>query len=180
MVVLETKRLIVRRLTVDDAPFILELLNEPAFLRFIGDRGVRSEADAVKYITDVPLASYAKHGFGMFRVELKETGEVLGLCGLLQRDSLDAVDIGFAFLQRYWGKGYAYESASAMMDYARKVVGLTRLVAITAPDNESSRRVLEKIGLRFDRMIDLPEYDEPSRLFTWGTAEPPQVSNPAQ
>jgi RimJ/RimL family protein N-acetyltransferase len=165
---LETERLILRRLTAADAEFVMELVNEPAFIRNIGDKGVRNLQDAVGYITSGPIASYAQHGFGLYRVELKDSGVLVGMCGLLKRDTLEHPDIGFAFLKRHWGQGYAYESASAVMRYAREVLGLPRIVAITAPDNEGSRRVLEKIGMRLEKMIDVPGYDQPSRFFTPG------------
>lgn len=166
MRVLETGRLCLRHLTGDDAEFILEVLNEPAFLQNIGDRGVRSEADAVVYIRNGPVTSYEKHGFGLYLVELKATRVPIGICGLLKRDFLDDADIGFAFLRRFWSQGYALESASAVMDYARNVLGLPRILALTAPDNHASIRLLRKIGLRFDRTIGMPGAKEPSRLFT--------------
>jgi [ribosomal protein S5]-alanine N-acetyltransferase len=163
--VLETERLILRRLTVDDAEFILELLNEPAFIRNIGDRGVRNADDARLYILNGPMASYARFGFGLFAVELKEIGEPVGICGLLKRDSLEDVDIGFAFLARFRAKGFATESAAAVMEYGRSTLGLQRIVAITSPDNEGSIRVLGKIGLRFEKMIRMPGSTDDTRLF---------------
>jgi [ribosomal protein S5]-alanine N-acetyltransferase len=163
--ILETERLILRRLTIDDADFILELLNEPAFIRNIGDRGVRNTDDAQLYILSGPVASYGKYGFGLFGVERKESGEPIGICGLLKRDSLDDVDIGFAFLERFRGKGFATESAAAVMEYGRSTLRIPRIVAITSPDNEESIRVLSKIGLRFDKMIRMPNSTEDSRLF---------------
>ena len=165
MTVLETERLIVRRLTIDDAEFVLGLLNEPSFLRFIGDKGVRNIADAVQYIQNGPVASYERFGFGQFLVELKESGTPIGMCGLLKRDSLPDVDIGFAFLPQFWSRGYAYEAAAAMMTYGREVLGLRRIVAITNPDNEASGRLLEKIGLRFERLMKLAEDQSEVRLF---------------
>jgi [ribosomal protein S5]-alanine N-acetyltransferase len=164
--VIETERLLLCRLTAADAAFVMELVNEPAFIKNIGDKGVRNLQDAVGYITNGPIASYAQHGFGLYRVELKDSGVLVGMCGLLKRDTLEHPDIGFAFLKRHWGQGYAYESASAVMRYGREVLRLPRIVAITAPDNEGSRRVLEKIGLRFEKMINVPGYDTPSRFFT--------------
>jgi [ribosomal protein S5]-alanine N-acetyltransferase len=165
MKILETGRLILRRLVVEDAEFILELLNEPAFIRNIGDKGVRTADDARLYILSGPIASYAENGFGLYRVEIKATSEPIGICGLLKRDSLDDIDIGFAFLEQFWGKGFAYESAAAVMEYARATLGIQRIVAITSPDNEGSIRVLAKIGLRFDRMIRMPGSEEDTRLF---------------
>jgi len=163
--VLETERLILRRLAIGDDEFILELLNEPSFMRNIGDRGVRTSADARRYISDGPVASYERFGFGLYLVELKKTQSSIGICGLLKRESLPDVDIGFAFLPRYWSRGYASESAAAVMTYAREVLGLKRVVAITDPDNEGSIRVLQRLGLKFDRMIKLSEDDIELKLF---------------
>jgi ribosomal-protein-alanine N-acetyltransferase len=163
--VLETERLRLRWLTPDDAKFILELLNEPAFIQNIADRGVRTLDDAVRYIENGPGASYREHGFGLYGVELKDTRVPIGMCGLLKRESLPDVDIGYAFLQRYWSKGYAVEAASAVMDYGRSVLKIPRIVAITAPDNTPSMRVLEKIGLRYEKIVNLPDAGGESRLF---------------
>lgn len=165
MTILETARLVVRKITIDDAEFILQLLNEPSFLRFIGDKGVRNIADAIQYIQSGPLASYERFGFGQYLVELKESGVPIGMCGLLKRDSLPDVDIGFAFLPSFWSQGYAFETASAVMDYGRSTLGLRRIVAITSPDNAASGRLLEKIGLRFERLIKLADDQAEVRLF---------------
>jgi RimJ/RimL family protein N-acetyltransferase len=165
MRVIETERLLLRRLSVADAEFIRELLNEPAFIQNIGDRGVRTIADARLYIENGPMASYERFGFGLYAVELKETGIPIGMCGLLKRDSLDDVDIGYSFLQRFWAKGYASESASAVMDYGRNVLGIKRIVAITAPDNTGSIRVLEKLGLHYEKMVTLSGIEGESKLF---------------
>jgi RimJ/RimL family protein N-acetyltransferase len=163
--ILETKRLILRQMNVDDDEFIFELVNEPAFIRNIGDKGVRTIEDARDYILTGPVASYAKFGFGLYAVELAEMGAPIGICGLLKRDSLEDVDIGFAFLEKFWGKGFAYESAAAVMGYGRGALGIKRIVAITSPDNEGSIRVLSKLGLRFEKMIRMPGSDEDTRLF---------------
>jgi RimJ/RimL family protein N-acetyltransferase len=155
--VIETERLQLRKLTAADAAFMLELLNEPSFLRFIGDRGVRNLDDARRYILQGPVASYEQHGYGLWLVELQATHVSIGLCGLVRREALPDADIGYAFLPRYWAQGYAYESAAAVLRYARNVLGLKRLLAITNQDNVSSIRVLAKIGLKFDRLIRLAE-----------------------
>jgi RimJ/RimL family protein N-acetyltransferase len=155
--VLETKRLTLRRLSPADAEFILELLNDEAFLRFVGDKAVRSADDARQYILDGPVASYDRHGFGLWLVELKDSGLPVGMCGLLKRDSLPDVDIGFAFLPAYRSQGYAFEAAAAVLSYGRREFGLKRIVAITNPDNAGSIRVLNKIGMRFERMISVSE-----------------------
>jgi RimJ/RimL family protein N-acetyltransferase len=149
----------------DDAEFILRLLNEPSWLRFIGDRGVRTLQDARDYILTGPVEMYARLGFGLYLVELKEGGSPIGICGLIKRDFLDDVDIGFAFLPEYWGQGYAYESASAVMAYGQRVLGLKRIVAITASDNHSSARLLEKLGLRFEGLVRYPDDGLNIRLF---------------
>lgn len=163
--VLETDRLIVRRLSPGDAEFILRLLNEPSWLRFIGDRGVRTLAEARAYILKGPVEMYSRLGFGLYLVELKEEGSPIGICGLIKRDSLEDVDIGFAFLPEYWGRGYAYEAASAVMAYGANVLGLRRIVAITSVDNDSSARLLEKLGLRFEGMLKLSGDSAEVRLF---------------
>ena len=165
MTVLETERLVLRKLHADDAEFIVGLLNQPSFLRYIGDKEVRNNEDAVRYIETGPIASYERFGFGLYLVELKETGVPIGMCGLLKRDSLPDVDIGFAFLPDYWSRGYAFESAAAVMDYGRETLRLRRIVAITSPDNDASIKLLEKIGLRFERMIKLAEDQPEVRLF---------------
>lgn len=165
MTILETERLVIRKLSADDAEFIVELLNQPSFLRYIGDKGVRNNVDAVQYIQTGPLASYERFGFGLYLVELKETGVPIGICGLLKRDSLPDVDVGFAFLPAYWSQGYALESAAAVMNYGKEVLGLRRIVAITSPDNDASIRLLEKLGLRFEGMIKLSSDQSEVRLF---------------
>ncbi len=166
MTVIETERLVLRHMNAADSDFILELLNEPAFIRNIGDRGIRTAADAGLYIFNGPMASYEKFGFGLYLVELKESHEPVGICGLLRRDFLEDADIGFAFLQRFWLKGYAYESASGVMEYGRSKLGLKRIAAVTAPHNQGSMRVLEKIGFRFDKMVSVPGVEEARKLFT--------------
>jgi ribosomal-protein-alanine N-acetyltransferase len=163
--VLETDRLILRRLEVEDAEFILRLVNEPSFIRFIGDKGVRNLDDARQYILNGPVDSYQRNGFGLYLVELKETGVPIGMSGLVKRPALDDADIGFAFLPEYWSKGYAVESAAAVLVHARDVLRLGRILAITSPDNERSAKLLGKIGLKFERMIKLSEDGPEIRLF---------------
>lgn len=168
MKVLETDRLILRRLSPEDAGFILRLLNEPSWLRFIGDKGVRTVEDARNYILNGPVEMYSRLGFGLYLVELKGEGLPVGICGLIKRDSLEDVDIGFAFLPKYWGRGYAHEAASAVMEYGGSVLGLNRIVAVTSVDNDSSAKLLEKLGLRFEGMVRLSNDSEEVKLF--GTA----------
>jgi RimJ/RimL family protein N-acetyltransferase len=165
MVVFETDRLVLRRLTAEDAPFILRLLNEPSFLQHVGDRGVRTVADAKQYILSGPMASYDRHGFGLFLVELKESGAPIGICGLLKRDALDDVDLGFAFVPESWFKGYAFESASATLDYARDTQHLRRVVAITSQENVASIGLLVKLGFYFERMVLMPGDRSEVKLF---------------
>ena len=165
MNILETERLVLRRLSPDDADFILELLNQPSFLRFIGDKGVRTTEDAVRYIQTGPIASYERFGFGLYLVELKETAVPIGMCGLLKRDTLPDADVGFAFLPAYWSQGYAFEAASGVMRYGRDVLGLGRIVAITSLDNDASIRLLEKLGLKFEGLIKPSEELGEVRLF---------------
>jgi ribosomal-protein-alanine N-acetyltransferase len=163
--VIETERLNLRRLSIDDAGFILELLNEPSFIKNIGDKGVRTIADARQYVLNGPVASYQTNGFGLYLVELKESGQAIGICGLVKRDSLADVDIGFAFLPDFWSRGYALESALAVKAYGLDVLKLKRIVAITNPDNEGSIRVLQKIGLKYERMVRLSEDGPAVKLY---------------
>lgn len=166
MIILETERLLLRRLHDEDAEFMLELLNDPAFIQNIGDRKIRSVDGAKGYIQNGPVASYAKHGFGLYLVQLKETSESIGMCGLIKRDQLKDVDIGYAFLPKYWSKGYAIESARAVKEYARDTIGLKRIVAIVDPRNAGSIRVLEKLGMSFEKMVKLAADDIDLKLFS--------------
>lgn len=165
MNVIETERLVLCKLSADDAPFILTLLNDPSFLRFIGDKGVRTLDDAREYIRKGPADSYERRGFGLYLTKLKQGGEPIGICGLVKRDALEDVDVGFAFLPRFWAQGYAFESAAAVLKYGREVIGLHRIVAITDPGNESSIRLLERLGLRFERMVQLADNLGENKLF---------------
>jgi RimJ/RimL family protein N-acetyltransferase len=165
MQVLKTDRLILRRLSERDAEFILGLLNEPSFLRYIGDKGVRTLDDARDYLLNGPLESYIRYGFGLYLVETKEPQISIGICGLIKREALPDVDVGFAFLPEFWNKGYAFESASAVLAYAKTVLKFDRIVAITDIDNVVSGRVLQKLGMRFDRMIKLSETSAEIKLF---------------
>jgi len=167
MYVLETERLLLRHLTLDDAQFTFRLVNDPSWLRFIGDRGVRSVDDARDYLRKGALASYAQHGFGLYLTELKDGAQPIGICGLVKRDTLPDVDVGFALLPPFAGRGYAAEAALAVMSHARERVGLRRVVAITKPDNRSSIRVLEKIGLAFERLIRPVADGDELALYAW-------------
>jgi [ribosomal protein S5]-alanine N-acetyltransferase len=166
MQVLETARLRLRRLSGADAPFMLQLLNDPSFIRNIGDRGVRDVEGARGYLMAGAIASHEKHGYGLDLVELKSSGEAAGICGLVRRDYLGDPDIGFAFLPQFTGLGYAVESAAAAPARARGALALPRVLAIVSPGNERSIRVLTKIGLRYERMITPPGEGQAILLFT--------------
>lgn len=163
--VIETERLRLRWLAPEDAAFILVLVNDPAWLRYIGDKGVRNLDDARAYIQNGPMAMYARVGFGLFLVELKHDTKPIGLCGLIKRETLEDVDLGFAYLPAYRGSGYGREAARATLEYGRKVAALHRIVAITSLDNEGSARLLEAVGMRFERLYDIPGEDRQVRLF---------------
>jgi len=165
MLILETDRLRLRELSLEDAPFILELVNEPSWLRFIGDRGVRDLDSARAYLQNGPMAMYARHGFGLYKVELKEDGTPMGMCGLLKRESLPEVDIGFAFFPRFWGQGYARDAALAVLSHGRTKSGLKRVLAIVDPDNHNSIKLLEKLGFGFQRRVRMPGAAADIRLF---------------
>jgi RimJ/RimL family protein N-acetyltransferase len=154
MLVLETERLVLRPFTTDDAPFILTLLNEPSFLRYIGDKKVRTLEDARQYLLNGPIASYERNGFGLCLVELKDSQTAIGMCGLLKREELPDPDIGFAFLPDFWNKGFAFEAAAAVMNDARARLKLNRILAIVNPDNYASIKFLERLGLKFAGLRD--------------------------
>jgi ribosomal-protein-alanine N-acetyltransferase len=162
--VIQTQRLVLRQLELNDADFILELLNEAAFLQFIGDKGVRTLHDARDYLLKGPMDSYQRHGFGLYAACLRDATRI-GICGLVKRDGLSDVDVGFAFLSRHGSRGYAVESAAAILQHARRVLGLQRVVAITSPENVGSIAVLEKIGLKFERMVGLADLGPELKLF---------------
>src|SRR6266404_1837525 len=163
--IIETDRLRLRRLSVDDVEFILRLLNEPSFIHNIGDRGVRTVDDARGYIVKGPITSYEKFGFGLWMVETKSPATPIGICGLLKRDVLEDVDIGYALLPEFWSQGYALESASAVTSYASESLGLKRVVAVVNADNQSSIRLLEKMGFKYERMVRLSEGAAEIKLF---------------
>ena len=168
MIIAETDRLQIKPLTITDAPFILVLTNSPGWLEFIGDRGIRNSTDAENYITKGPAASYVKYGHGLYMVVLKETGSSIGICGLLQRDTLADKDIGFSFLPEYTGKGYALEAAAAIVQDARERLGIQRIAAITLPANTRSIQLLTKLGLAFEKMVQFPGDKEELMLFGMG------------
>ncbi len=169
---LHTARLTIEPLTLGDAPFILKLLNDPDFIAQIADRGVRDEAGAKRYLEEGPLASYREHGFGLWALRPRGGGEALGICGLLQRETLTEVDIGYALLPDARGRGFAREAAQAVMHYARETLELTRLIAIVAPGNAPSRALLASLGFRHERMMQLAPEAEDLCLYGWDASEP--------
>ncbi len=164
-VVLETPRLILRLLTLDDAQFMVTLLNDPSFFANIGDKGVRTVEQARQFLLDSHLASYERNGYGHYLVEEKETGKPIGTCGLINRVALGEIDIGFAYLPESWGKGYATEAALAVMKQAREQLGIAKIVAIVSPHNSGSIRVLDKLGLRYSRPVQLAAGGETIHLY---------------
>ena len=165
MNVAETERLRVRWLTTGDSAFILELVNEPSWIQYIGEKNVKTLQDALRYIENGPVAMYKRAGFGLYMVELKENSAPIGICGLIKRETLKEVDLGFAFLPRFWRKGYAFESAAAVMSYGKTVLGLRRIVAILSRDNHRSSKLLEKLGFCFEGTVKLQPDDEELKLY---------------
>lgn len=170
MTILETDRLILREMDPDiDAGFIFELLNTPKFIKYIGDRGVRSAAEAAVFIETRYRQMYRDKGYGLYTVVLKEDGmpalvcEQVGVCGFVKRDTLPHADLGFAFLPQFERRGFGIESAKAVMEYGRKTLGLKRVLAITSQDNNASGKLLEKLGFHFDGKIEVG--DETLKLY---------------
>lgn len=167
MQIVVTERLILRQLVLDDAAFILELVNDPDWLKYIGDRGVHDLEGACGYIQKGPMDMYVRYGFGLWLVELKHEGSPIGLCGLIKRDTLPEVDIGFAFLARFRGRGYAREAAEASLAHGRNAHGLKRILAITSPGNHPSISLLEKLGFSYERNLLLAGGTDEVRLFAY-------------
>ena len=167
--VAETSRLRLRRLASTDAAFILEVLNDSDFIDNVGDRGVRSLHDARRYISEGPAASYARFGFGLYLVELKESGLPIGLCGLLTRDTHPDVEIAFATLRRARGQGYTLEAAMAILKLGIDACGLRRIVAVATLRNSHSMSILERLGLQFERIGYFTADDVKSCLFAFST-----------
>ena len=166
MNVIETERLTLREMSEADAAFILELLNDPGFIRFIADRGVRTLEGAARYIEERFAESYRQHGFGLWLVETKGERVPIGICGLLKRKELNVVEVGYAFLPPFRSRGYAFEAASAAKAYARDALKLPRLYAVVNPDNAASIRLLEKLGMRFERAVRLLGEESDVNLFS--------------
>ncbi|PST91293.1 GNAT family N-acetyltransferase [Photobacterium sp. NCIMB 13483] len=164
----ETEQLIIRQLTLDDVEFIIQLLNEEAFIRYIADKNIRTHADAVNYLTNGPLASYRDYGFGLNLVLLKETAAPIGICGLLKREELDYPDLGYAFLTEFCKKGYATEAASSVLNVGMKDHSLNTVLAVTLLDNEGSNRLLQKIGFELKGTMAL--YGSQNNLYEYTSA----------
>ncbi len=157
---IESDRLLLTHLTYADCEFIHELLNEPAFKQFIGDRGVNSNQDAHDYLKNGPIGSYAEHGFGLYRVAKRKQVTALGICGLVKRDEFEHPDLGFAFLQAHWSNGYAYEASQAVLSFARQQLGLSDIFALVNSDNERSLILLDKFGFCYEKMVLMPGESE--------------------
>lgn len=166
MKILETERLILREIIETDAEFVLDLLNQPSFIKNIGDRNVRTVEQSAEFIENRFRASYKQFGFGLWAADLKETGETVGICGFVKRDFLDDADIGFALLPQFERRGYAFEAAGASLDFGRKHLNLTRVLAVTSKHNEASGKLLEKLDFRFERLIEMPPNGEAVKLFS--------------
>ncbi|USD36152.1 GNAT family N-acetyltransferase [Ferrimonas sp. SCSIO 43195] len=158
--ILDTERLRIRKLTVDDAPFYLSLLNQQSFIDGIHDKGVRTLEQAQEHLRQGPMASYQDHGFGMYHLSLKSNGTPVGIAGLLQRDGLDHPDIGYAISDTYFGLGLATEACEAIMIYGQQALGLGTILGVVAEDNLASRRILDKLGLESQGSIELPPGEE--------------------
>jgi RimJ/RimL family protein N-acetyltransferase len=168
VITIDTPRLRLREFVFEDAAFIVQLLNEPSFIEFIGDRGVRTREDAERYLREGPMASYQAHRHGLLRLSLRDDDTPIGMCGLVKRDTLPHPDIGFALLPDYWGRGYVTEAAAAAMQHGRVTLGLRHILGITTPHNVRSITVLGKLGLSF--LEEKPLGDRPEHLRIFGCA----------
>ncbi len=164
--ILETRRLLITELTVDDAPFIFKLMNDKEWKRFIGDRNIHTLQDAKNYLADRLIPSYKNWGFGFYKVADKSTDAPLGISGFVDRKELEHVDVGFAFLPEGRKKGYAFESTQALLFYASEALNLKTILAIANKDNENSHRLLKKLGFRFQKYVKLYDENEEISLFT--------------
>jgi ribosomal-protein-alanine N-acetyltransferase len=161
----ETERLVLRKFTSEDGPFIFTLLNSPGWLEFIGNRNINTLEDAQYYLVNGPMLSYNRFGYGPYLVLLKDSLTPIGMCSLIKRDLLEDVDIGFAFLPGFSGKGYAFEASGATIRYAKDVLGIAKIIAITNMNNEHSIRLLKKLGFVFKQNVKFPDEDEDLLLF---------------
>ena len=162
---LTTQRLELSWLTLDDTPLMFAVWNDPAFVRHVADRGIRTLEQARAAVEAGPLRLYAEYGYGPLRVRRRADAADMGICGLFRRDGLEEPDIGFAILPEFCGKGYAFEASAAVLEYARGTLGLSSVTAIVAPQNEASIGLLEKLGMRFERPIRMPGEDRDIRLY---------------
>lgn len=160
-----TDRLLIRKFNLDDADFIYQLLNSDTWIKYIGNRNIKNIEDARNYIVNSPLYFYQKFGFGPYLVALKDTLEPIGMCSLIKRDTLEEVDLGFAFKDSSIGKGYAYEASKAVIEFSEKTLALKKLVAITLPDNTASITLLEKLDFRYQKRIQFTNETEELMLF---------------
>jgi ribosomal-protein-alanine N-acetyltransferase len=166
MNVLETERLVLRHLTTRDAEFILRLVNEPSFITNIGDRGIRSLEQAANYLLDGPIKSYAAHGHGPYLVELKPSLQPIGMCGLLKRAEFDDIDLGYALLPEFWSRGFAFEAASAVLQFANESLHVQRTLGLVSPDNIASIRLLEKLGFVFTELRQIKPEGLPTAIYS--------------
>ena len=164
-IVLQTERLLVRRFSLEDAPFIFELVNQSSFVEFIGDKGVKTLIDAQRYLEEGALTSYSEHGFGPYLVSEAARDAPIGMCGLFKRDDLQLADLGFAFLDRYFKRGYAAEASLGVMRYASEVLGLAELAAIVDAGNLRSIRLLDRLGFQFKTMYLMPDEEKFLRFY---------------
>jgi [ribosomal protein S5]-alanine N-acetyltransferase len=164
-VIFETNRLILRKFTIEDASFILELVNTPLWLQFIGQRNVHSLQDAILYLQNGPLRSYEIYGFGFYAVLLKKSNELIGMCGLIKRDSLENVDLGYAFLPTFSGQGFGFEAAAETLKYAFNIQKINKVLAIVDPQNDVSVKLLKKLGMKYVKMLQLSPTDIELMLF---------------
>lgn len=162
---IETPRLRLSELSAADAPFLLALMNDPGYLQHIGDRGVRSEDDALRYLADGPISSYRRHGHGLLRLALRDSDTPIGICGLLKRDTLNDVDLGYALLPAHRGMGYVNEAAQAVLEHAHRALGISRVLAVVAPGNAGSEGVLRRLGFRLEQQVTLQPGATLLRLF---------------
>ena len=165
MLVAQTKRLTISKFTIDDAPFFFELVNTPHWIKYIGDRNIKTITEAEQHLINGQIKSYDTHGFGFYKLNLKENNNPIGTCGLIKRETLEHVDIGFAFLPEYEGKGYGFESSKAILKVAKNIFKLETILAITLQVNKPSINLLEKLGLSFQKMIKPFEDDQELMLF---------------
>ena len=168
---IKTERLHLRPVTLDDADLMLAVWNDPAFVHHVGDRGIRTLEESIKTLKDGALRLFEEHGFGPYRVSLKTDDSAIGICGIFSREGMDEPDIGFSVLPKFCKRGYAYESATAVINYARDDLKLPRLTAIVSPDNAASVGLIKKLGFQFERMLRLPGEDKDISLYAIGFSD---------